>query len=54
VLGPDRLAGGMRSLGETGDEGGVGEDGEGEDVTDDGEAWSPEVQRRVNRERGRG
>ena len=59
VLGPDRLAGGMRSLGETGGEGGlgedgVGEDGAGEDVTDDGEAWSPEVQRRVNRERGRG
>ena len=59
VLGPDRLAGGMRSLGEVGGEGGVGEDvvgedGAGEDVTDDGEAWSPEVQRRVNRERGRG
>lgn len=44
-LGPDRLAGGLRSLGD----GSVSGDGY---LTDEGEAWTPEVQRRLNRERG--
>ncbi|MDP3493940.1 MAG: hypothetical protein Q8R82_12565 [Hyphomonadaceae bacterium] len=50
-LGPDRLAGGMRSLGDARPADGGAEDGV--HVTEDGEAWSPEVQRRLNRERGR-
>lgn len=43
-LGPDRLAGGMVSLGEA--------QATGASVTEDGEVWTPELQRRINQERG--